>query len=94
MKKELIRKEVDGTRVTVSWKRYYSEEGMKKRRAENPEAEDHYHSEDVYFTTKEAAAEAGKKAVENWGSNLRYLGCSPVEVEGETFFENGFNVWD
>jgi len=46
------------------------------------------------YKNRKAAAEAGAKAREEWGSNLVYLGSSPVEVNGETYYENGFNVWD
>jgi hypothetical protein len=48
----------------------------------------------TFYKSREAAGKAGKKAREVWGSNLVYLGSSPVEVNGETYYENGFNVWD
>jgi len=48
----------------------------------------------TYYKTREAASKAGAEAREAWGSNLVFLGSSPKEINGETFFENGFNVWN
>jgi hypothetical protein len=48
----------------------------------------------TYYKTREAAFEAAKEKCRNWGSNLVSRGSSPVTINGETLFENMFNVWD
>jgi hypothetical protein len=48
----------------------------------------------TYYKTREAAAEAAREKCESWGSNLVYLGSSPVTINGETYYENMFNVWN
>ena len=46
------------------------------------------------FETKEAATVAGRKAVEEWGSNLVYLGWREAQHEGQPYYYNAFNVWE
>ena len=49
---------------------------------------------ETYYKTREAAAKAAGDRCSSWGSNLVSLGSVPVEVNGVTYFENRFNVWD
>ena len=55
---------------------------------------DYSEMNETYFKTREAAAKAAGERCNSWGSNLVSLGSVPVEVNGATFFENRFNVWD
>ena len=78
----------EGTAVKVFWKMFFCPE------VRSPGKPLFYLINNIYFKTVAAAKEAGIGVVKAWGPNKVYLGCSPVVVNGQTYYENGFNVWD
>jgi len=47
-----------------------------------------------YFKFKKDALEAAKIRCKEWGSNLVYLGWEPIEIDGQIYYKNSFNIYD